>query len=175
MGRDRQGVRFPAELLADSTVRPDFGYGMAAGTEAGRTIANNEEGAVSDTDVAVLGAGPYGLTVAAHLRQAGVDVRILGDPMSFWSGMPKGMLLRSSWRATCIAAPDGPLSLESYRDAAGRQVDRPVPLASFIDYGMWVQQQVAPELDRGWSRPWIAIRADSAWPWRTALRLPHAG
>ena len=121
---------------------------MAAGTEAGRTIANNEEGAVSDTDVAILGAGPYGLTAAAHLRRAGVDVRILGDPMSFWRGMPKGMVLRSSWTATCIAAPGGPLSLESYRDAVGTQVDRPVPLANFIDYGMWVQQQVAPDLDR---------------------------
>ena len=103
---------------------------------------------MSDTDVAILGAGPYGLTVAAHLRRVGVDVRILGDPMSFWRGMPKGMVLRSSWTATCIAAPGGPLSLESYRDAVGTQVDRPVPLASFVDYGMWVQQQVAPDLDR---------------------------
>ena len=41
---------------------------------------------MSDTDVAILGAGPYGLTAAAHLRRAGVDVRVLGDPMSFWRG-----------------------------------------------------------------------------------------
>jgi NADPH-dependent 2,4-dienoyl-CoA reductase/sulfur reductase-like enzyme len=103
---------------------------------------------VSDVDVAILGAGPYGLAAAAHLRRAGVDVRVLGDPMSFWRGMPKGMVLRSSWTATCIAEPAGPLSLDSYRDAAGTRIDRPVPLDRFIEYGTWVQQQVAQDVDR---------------------------
>lgn len=101
-----------------------------------------------DTDVAVIGAGPYGLAAAAHLRQAGIDVRVLGDPMSFWRGMPAGMLLRSNWTATCIADFQGPLSLDAYRAAMGVHFDRPVPLARFIEYGMWVQQQVVPDLDR---------------------------
>jgi len=103
---------------------------------------------VSDTDVAILGAGPYGLAAAAHLRRAGLDVRVFGDPMSFWRGMPTGMLLRSNWNATCIADFQGPLSLDAYCDAVGAHVDRPVPLASFIEYGIWVQQQAVPDLDR---------------------------
>ena len=115
--------------------------------EVGRTIAS-EEGTVPDTDVAILGAGPYGLAAAAHLRQAGMDVRVLGDPMSFWRGMPAGMRLRSNWTATCIADFRGPYSLDAYCRAEGTRVDRPVPLARFIEYGMWVQQQVAPDLDR---------------------------
>src|SRR5213079_230240 len=52
---------------------------------------------MSACDVAIVGAGPYGLSAAAHLRAAnGLDVRVFGEPMSFWERhMPKGMLLRS--------------------------------------------------------------------------------
>ena len=103
---------------------------------------------MSDTDVVIVGAGPYGLAAAAHLRPVGVDVQVLGDPMSFWRGMPAGMLLRSNWTATCIAGFRGPLSLDAYCSAVGTHIDRPFPLARFIEYGMWVQQQVVPDLDR---------------------------
>ena len=78
----------------------------------------------------------------------GIDVRVLGDPMSFWRGMPTGMLLRSNWTATCIADFQGPFSLDAYCAATGVHLDKPVPLAHFIEYGMWVQQQVVPDLDR---------------------------
>jgi FAD-dependent urate hydroxylase len=103
---------------------------------------------VPDTDVVILGAGPYGLAAAAHLRRAGADAHVLGDPMSFWRGMPTGMLLRSNWTATCIAGFRGPWSLDAYCAAVGAHIDRPVPLARFIEYGMWVQQQVVPDVDR---------------------------
>jgi FAD-dependent urate hydroxylase len=101
-----------------------------------------------DTDVAIVGAGPYGLAAAAHLRRGNVDVHVLGDPMSFWRTMPVGMLLRSNWTATCIAEYDGPLSLDSFQAATGAKFNRPVALDRFIDYGKWVQRQVAPDLDR---------------------------
>ncbi len=103
---------------------------------------------MSDTDVAIVGAGPYGLAAAAHLRRAGTDVVLLGDPMSFWKSMPSGMLLRSNWTATCIADCHGPLSLDAYCAASGVRFDRPVALAHFIEYGTWVQEQVAPDVDR---------------------------
>jgi FAD-dependent urate hydroxylase len=102
---------------------------------------------VSEADVAILGAGPYGLAAAAHLRRVGVEARVLGDPMSFWRGMPVGMLLRSNWTATCIADNQGPLSLDAFCRATGAHIGRPVPLERFIEYGMWVQKQVAPDLD----------------------------
>ena len=103
---------------------------------------------MGDTDVAIIGAGPHGLAAAAHLRRAGVDVRVIGEPMSFWQNMPAGLLLRSNWTATCIAEYQGELSLDSFCAATGASCDRPVPLDRFIDYGMWVQQQVAPDVDR---------------------------
>jgi hypothetical protein len=98
--------------------------------------------------VAVVGAGPYGLAAAAHLRRAGVELQVFGEPMSFWRTMPKGMLLRSSWTATCIAEYRGPLSLDTYLQTTGRHFTRPVPLERFVEYGEWVQQQVVPDLDR---------------------------
>jgi FAD-dependent urate hydroxylase len=100
------------------------------------------------TDVAILGAGPYGLAAAARLRAACVDTRIFGDPMSFWRAMPEGMLLRSNWTATCITDYRGPLSLDAYCKATGSRIGRPIPLERFIEYGDWVQQRVAPDVDR---------------------------
>jgi hypothetical protein len=71
----------------------------------------------------------------------------MGEPMSFWRGMPKGMVLRSNWTATCIADFQGPLCLDAFCAAMSAHIDRPVPLPRFIEYGMWVQQQVVPDLD----------------------------
>jgi hypothetical protein len=104
---------------------------------------------VTDTNVAIIGAGPYGLAAAAHLRRAGVEVKIFGEPMSFWqNNMPAGLLLRSNWTATCIAEYEGELSLDSFCAATGTSFDSPVPLDRFVDYGLWVQRQVAPDVDR---------------------------
>jgi hypothetical protein len=77
-----------------------------------------------------------------------VEARILGNPMSFWRSMPAGMLLRSNWTATCIADYTGPLSLDAYCSTLGSRIGKPVPLARFIEYGTWVQEQVAPDVDR---------------------------
>ena len=98
--------------------------------------------------VAVIGAGPYGLSAAAHLRRAGVQLSVFGQPMSFWQSMPAGLLLRSNWTATCIAEHQGELSLTSFCAATHTRCGRPVPLDRFIEYGLWVQQQVAPDVDR---------------------------
>jgi hypothetical protein len=100
-----------------------------------------------DCDVAVVGAGPYGLACAAHL-QDGLDVRLFGEPMSFWKNhMPEGMLLRSPYVASHIADPDRALTLDDYQQVNGAGVEPPVPLTSFVSYGRWFQQQVAPDID----------------------------
>jgi cation diffusion facilitator CzcD-associated flavoprotein CzcO len=104
---------------------------------------------MTDTNVAIIGAGPYGLAAAAHLRRAGIAAHVIGEPMSFWrSSMPAGLLLRSNWTATCIAEYRGELSLDSFCAATGAIFGPPVPLDRFIDYGLWVQQRVAPDVDR---------------------------
>ncbi len=101
-------------------------------------------------DVAIIGAGPYGLSATAHLRTVkGLDVRTFGEPMSFWNrNMPIGMLLRSGWAATHIADPDHSLTLDSYRAASGDHFSSPVHLDRFIHYGLWYQRQTVPDLDQ---------------------------
>ena len=100
-------------------------------------------------DVAIIGAGPYGLSAAAHLRRIkGLDVRAFGEPMIFWERhMPNGMLLRSGWAASHIADPTQSLTLEAFRTASDNHFSSPVPLDRFIEYGLWYQRQAVPDLD----------------------------
>jgi FAD-dependent urate hydroxylase len=100
-----------------------------------------------DVDVAVLGAGPHGLSAAVHLRRAGISAQVFGDPMSFWRTMPEGLMLRSNMSGTNMVEPQGPLSLRAYMASAGIELTYPVPLEKFIDYGTWVQRTAVPDLD----------------------------
>ena len=98
--------------------------------------------------VAIIGAGPYGLAAAAHLRAAGVPTRIFGEPLAFWrANMPDGMMLRSPWVATHIADPRSRYTLDDYYRESAAQIPKLLPLENFIDYGLWFQSQVAPDLD----------------------------
>ncbi|WP_405593184.1 FAD-dependent oxidoreductase [Streptomyces sp. NBC_01092] len=103
--------------------------------------------------VAVIGAGPFGLSTAAHLRALGIPVRVFGDPMVSWRDhMPAGMLLKSTPAATNIDAPQRGHTLVDFCDAAGipRLVkdDDIIPIETFIAYGDWFQQRLVPELER---------------------------
>jgi FAD-dependent urate hydroxylase len=98
--------------------------------------------------VAIVGAGPYGLAVGAHLRAAGVAVLQFGRTMSYWrEQMPADMLLRSSLKASSISDPNRALRLEHYAAESGRPVGRPIELSRFVEYGEWFQRTTAPDLD----------------------------
>jgi FAD-dependent urate hydroxylase len=103
-----------------------------------------------DCDVAIVGSGPYGLAIAAHLAKIrGLGLNVFGEPMSFWSqSMPKGMLLRSSWPASHIADPDSDLTLDAFCRKSNLGPRVPVPLETFVQYGLWFQRQAVPEIDR---------------------------
>ncbi|MFM9582763.1 NAD(P)-binding domain-containing protein [Streptomyces caniscabiei] len=103
--------------------------------------------------VAVIGAGPYGLSTAAHLRAHGIPVRVFGEPMVSWrDNMPAGMLLKSTPVASSIDAPQQGHTLADHCDAAGvrRLVtdEDIIPVETFISYGEWFQQQLVPDLER---------------------------
>jgi FAD-dependent urate hydroxylase len=99
-----------------------------------------------DTTV-VIGAGPYGLSVVAHLKARGIPTTILGKPMEFWDNMPPKMFLKSSWSALSLFDPAGKYSLNQYAKSAGLTKQEPVPLQLFLAYTHWFQKKVVPDVD----------------------------
>jgi thioredoxin reductase len=99
-------------------------------------------------DVAIIGAGPYGLGVAAHLRAAGVGYRIFGEVMGFWKHqMPIGMLLRSERDGSHFSDPMGAYRLAAYERVIGAELPERTPLDDYVRYGEWFQQQAVPDVD----------------------------
>jgi thioredoxin reductase len=106
---------------------------------------------VNNVEVAIIGAGPYGLSLAAHLSAAGVSYRHLGVPMRLWRGaMPNGMFLKSQGFASNLSDPAGTHTLQAFCHAAGRPYRRyglPVPLDTFVGYGQWFQSELGLKVD----------------------------
>jgi hypothetical protein len=100
-------------------------------------------------NVTVIGAGPYGLSAASYLRAAGVEARVIGEPMAFWQNqMPVGMCLRSNWGASHIADPKQELTLDAYCRENGNHVSRPIRLERFVGYGHWFQHKAVPDVEK---------------------------
>jgi FAD-dependent urate hydroxylase len=112
-------------------------------------MAEQTKKSTADCDIAIVGAGPYGLSAAAYLKTAGFKVRVFGEPMAFWATtMPEGMLLRSPRVASTIADPDAKLTLEAYEAASNVLPAAPLPLSTFVSYGLWFRDHLASILDR---------------------------
>ena len=103
-------------------------------------------------DVAIIGAGPYGLSLAAHLNARGIEFRIFGEPMESWkTGMPPGMLLKSTPSASCLYDPDRHFTVQQFcaeRDAPYHDTLMALPLDSFITYGEAFQRRYVPTVER---------------------------
>ncbi len=101
--------------------------------------------------VAVVGAGPYGLSVAAHLSALGYKPRIFGTPMETWkSFMPKGMVLKSEGFAMDLSAPGGQYRLGDYcaeQGIAYQDIGWPVPVETFAAYGEAFQRRFVPQVE----------------------------
>lgn len=101
-------------------------------------------------DLLVVGAGPYGLSIASHAAAAGLDVRVMGRPMASWRDhMPRGMFLKSEPWASNLSDPEGRWRLEvfcAFRGTAARHAE-PIPLTLFAQYGLWFARNAVPLLD----------------------------
>ena len=100
-------------------------------------------------DAVVVGAGPYGLSTAAHLLGRGLNVAVFGKTAEFWRRhMPHGMLLRSHWWATNLSDPDGAYGFDRYfRACKTSKKCYPLPREAFIDYASWFQEHAVPCVD----------------------------
>ena len=94
------------------------------------------------TSLLVVGAGPYGLAVAARARESGIDTVVVGHPLGFWTDhMPADMFLRSGVDWHLDAA--GEHTFEAFVEERGllpTELD-PIPIGVFLDYATWFQGQ----------------------------------
>ncbi|WP_020116499.1 NAD(P)-binding domain-containing protein [Streptomyces canus] len=101
-------------------------------------------------DLLVVGAGPYGLSIASHAAAAGLRLRVFGRPMASWRDhMPRGMFLKSEPWASNLSDPHGRWQLDRYcaeRGVAARHGE-PLPVETFAEYGLWFARNAAPEAD----------------------------
>jgi len=102
-------------------------------------------------DTAIIGAGPYGLSLAAHLRSRGIAFRIFGRPMDSWlNHMPKGMMLKSDGFASNLSDPQGSFTLKRFcadRGIEYADAGTPVRLDAFAAYGLAFKEHLVPEVE----------------------------
>ena len=97
---------------------------------------------MKETDLLIIGAGPYGLAVGSYAQRLGLECRVVGKPMSFWRNhMPAGMLLRSptSWHLDAA----GELTFERFLQVRGLTPAQasPIALGLYLDYCGWFQAE----------------------------------
>src|SRR3954464_12362624 len=101
--------------------------------------------------VAIIGAGPYGLSVAAHLRARGIDFRIFGTPLQSWrSEMPKGMFLKPEGFASNLYDAADSFTLKRFcaeHSLPYGDQNSPVPLDTFVAYSTAFQQKFVSDVE----------------------------
>jgi FAD-dependent urate hydroxylase len=102
------------------------------------------------TDALIIGAGPFGLSISAHLRELGVDHVIVGRTMDTWrSHMPAGMYLKSEPYGSVIASPKPGYEISTYSATHGLDyIDRvqPLSLKHLLSYADWFAEQLVPDV-----------------------------
>ncbi len=95
----------------------------------------------TETELLIVGAGPYGLGIAAYASSLGIDHLLVGRSMAFWQeAMPRGMFLRSSW--DWHYDPNNVHTIEAWMRETGRSKESidPFPLADYLEFAAWFEE-----------------------------------
>src|SRR5215813_14773938 len=106
---------------------------------------------MSGARVAIVCAGPYGLSLAAHLAARKIEHRIFGHPMRFWSQLAAAggeRYLKSYCFGTSISSPQPGFSFADYSRPRGLETFEPCAIGDFAAYGQWFQKR-----NVGWVEP----------------------
>jgi len=103
---------------------------------------------VRQDTVVIIGAGPYGLSVAAHLKAQKIPTLIFGKPMEFWRTMPPTMYLKSPWSSVTISDPAHAYAFGYFCKMHKISKQGQVPVQLFLKYSQWFQQQNVPDVDQ---------------------------
>jgi thioredoxin reductase len=103
------------------------------------------------SDVLVIGAGPFGLSISTHLRERGIEHTVVGRPMNTWRAhMPLGLFLKSEPYGSAISTPARGYDIATYSKLHGFDdyVDRvgPLSLDRFLGYADWFTEQLVPDI-----------------------------
>src|SRR6478672_1268411 len=102
-------------------------------------------------DVAVIGAGPHGLSLAAHLAARGIDFRVFGKPFNTWAEhMPKNMMLKSDGFVSNLSSPAANSTLKAWcarNNIPYADEGLPVPLDTFLAYAGSFRKRFVPMLE----------------------------
>ncbi|WP_127529420.1 NAD(P)-binding domain-containing protein [Paenibacillus kobensis] len=97
-------------------------------------------------DLIIIGAGPYGISLAAHAKAAGLSYVLLGQPMHFWKEqMPQTMFIRTNPLYISLSDSEDRWTIERFSEETGTELSSPFPRPAFIDYAFWFAEQVGVE------------------------------
>lgn len=97
-------------------------------------------------DIAIIGSGPYGISLAAHAVANGLSYTLLGYPMDFWkSTMPQDMFIRTPYEFIQFSDPHDAFTMTRFSDETGVELVNPLPRPTFVQYAMWFAEKVGIE------------------------------